>query len=162
MVNGVGDEADMGGTRDLRGHPQTQQQDRLDQHAQHRLAAGADTGKRTAGIQARNSKEEAGNGEEVNQRNQIPKCRQRRAHRHHRQRGGDGQHHADHHEWRQAEDPACGIRRHALAGEQLEEIAVLLEHARPATVVHPGARHARDARQQWRNGEQHQRLKYCQ
>jgi hypothetical protein len=41
-------------------------------------------------------------------------------------------------------------------------VAVLLEHAGPATVVHSGARHARDARQQRRGGEQHQRLKNCQ
>ena len=162
MINGVGDKADVRGTRNLRGDPQPQQQDRLNQHAEHRLAAGTDAGKRATGVQARNRKEEAGDGEEVDKGNQIAKHGQGRSHRHHRQRGGDGEHHAHHHKRRQAEDPACGIRGHALARKQLEEIAVLLQYARPTTVVHPGARHARDARQQRRGGEQHQRLKNCQ
>ena len=135
MVNGVGDETDVGRASNLRGDPQPQQQNWLNQHAEHRLTTGADTRKRAAGVQARNRKEETRDGEEVDQRNQIAKHGQRRAHRHYRQRGGDGQHHADHHERRQAEHPTCGIRRDALTGEQLEEIAVLLEHARPATVV---------------------------
>jgi hypothetical protein len=129
VINGVGDKADMGGTRDLRGDPQPQQQDRLNQHAEHRFAAGTDAGKRAAGVQARNRKEEAGDGEQVDKRDQIaqapaakppspPAARWR---------------------WSASRPPsqtASGGRpslRHpadALA-EQFEEIAVLLQHARP-------------------------------
>ncbi|OMP12510.1 hypothetical protein COLO4_03096, partial [Corchorus olitorius] len=77
VVHGVGDKADVRGTRNLRGDPQPQQQDRLNQHTQHRLAAGTEAGKRTSGVQTRNRKEETGDGEEVDKRDQIAKRRQR-------------------------------------------------------------------------------------
>ena len=161
MVNGVGDAADMGGTGDLRRDPQAEQQDRLDQHAEHRFAARPDSGKRTAGIKAGDSEEETGNGEQVDQSDQVPQPRHRRVNGHHRQRGGDGQHHADHHVRRQAEDPAGSIRANALTAQQLQDIPVLLQHTRAAAVMQARAGDAGHPGQQRRGGEQRQRLQQC-
>ena len=80
----------MGGPRDLRRDPQAEQQDGLHQHAKHRFAAGPNSGKRAAGIKAGNSKEEAGDSEQVDQGDQVAQPRHRRINGHHRQRGGDG------------------------------------------------------------------------
>ena len=65
VINGVGDVADVGGTGNLCGNPQTKQQHRFDQHAKHRFTARADSGKRATGIQTRNGKEETRDGEEI-------------------------------------------------------------------------------------------------
>lgn len=62
----------MGRAGDLRRHPQAQQQDRLHQHAEHRFATAAQRGKRAAGVQTGNGKEETGDGEQVDQGDEIP------------------------------------------------------------------------------------------
>lgn len=67
----IGDIADMCGTRNLRSDPQSQQQDRLHQHAEHRFTTGTDRCERAAGIKSRDRKEETGNSEQINQRDQI-------------------------------------------------------------------------------------------
>ncbi|SMA50990.1 hypothetical protein EHSB41UT_04816 [Parendozoicomonas haliclonae] len=75
MINGIGNVADVGRTSNLRRHPQAQQQNRLHQYAEHRFTAGADSGERATGIQTGDRKEEAGNGKQVNQRDQITQLR---------------------------------------------------------------------------------------
>mgnify|MGYP006977418924 CR=1 FL=1 len=67
----------MGGAGNLRRDPQPKQQDRFDQHAEHRFTTAADGGERTAGIQAGNGEEEAGDGEQIDKRNQVAQPRQR-------------------------------------------------------------------------------------
>lgn len=158
MVKGIGDGADMGRAGDLRRHPQAQQQDRLHQHAEHRFATAAQRGKRAAGIQTGNGKEETGDGEQVDQGDEIPQHRQRGVYRHHRQRGGDGQHHAHHDVRRQAKHPARGVRTDALAAQQFQDIAILLQYPRSTAVMQPRAGDANDPGQQRRDGKQHQRL----
>ena len=158
MINGGGDLAEVRGAGNLRRNPQAQQQNRLRQHAEHRFAAGADRRKRATGVQTGNRKEETGNREQVDQGDQIAQSRQRRRDGYHRQRAGNGQHHADHHEGRQAENPAGNIRPDALATQQLEDIPILLQHSRTAAIMQAGAGYAGDAGQQRRGGKQQQRL----
>ena len=83
----------------------------------------------------------------------FAQLRQRRTNGHHRQRSSDSQHDAHHHIRRQAEHPAGGIRANALAAQQFDNVAILLQHARPATVMQAGARHAGYTGEQRRNGK---------
>ena len=144
MIKGIGNGADVRRAGDLRGDPQAQQEDRLHQHAEHRFAAAAQRGKWAAGVQTGNREEETGDGEQVDQGDEIPKHRQRRVHRHHRQGGGDGQHHAHHDVRRQAEHPARGVGTNTLAAQQFQDIPILLQHARTAAVMQPRAGDAND------------------
>ena len=45
------------------------------------------------------------------------------------------------------------IRANALAAQQFDNVAILLQHARPATVMQAGARHAGYTGEQRRNGK---------
>ena len=83
----------------------------------------------------------------------FAQLRQRRTNGHHRQRSSDSQHDAHHHIRRQAEHPAGGIRADALTPQQFDNVAILLQHARPATVMQAGARHAGYTGEQRRNGK---------